>query len=170
MSAGLPAKNRRMALMELMILHPELSGKEIGAMVQLSKSRTSAIMHDPMFVLAFEKYREQHSNKVSDLRAELDNQIKEATRSAIKASVDIIEDSNKEAPLPIVVKQASISQILAQGHAKAIERSAHMDIPIPQELIRELLSVSKEMLLPIIPVKRLEKIREEADFIDVKEV
>ena len=170
MSAGLPAKNRRMALMELMILHPELSGKEIGAMVQLSKSRTSAIMHDPVFELAFEKYREQHSNKVSDLRAELDNQIKEATKSAIKASVDIIEDSNKEAPMPTVVKQASISQILAQGHAKAIERSAHMEIPIPQELIRELLSVSKEMLTPIVPVKRLEKIHEEADFIDAKEV
>lgn len=169
MGAGLPAKNRRMALMELMILHPELSGKELGAMVQLSKSRTSAIMHDPIFVLAFERYREQHSNKISDMRAELDNQIKEATQSAIQASVDIIEAKNKDA-VPIVVKQVSISQILAQGHAKAIERSAHMEIPVPQELIRELLSVSREMLTPIIPVKRLEKISEEADFIDAKEI
>lgn len=169
MGAGLPAKNRRMALMELMILHPELSGKEIGAMVQLSKSRTSAIMHDPVFELAFEKYREQHSNKVSDLRAELDNQIKEATKSAIKASKDIIEAPD-DSTMPTVVRQASISQILAQGHAKAIERSAHMEIPIPQDLIRELLSVSKEMLTPIIPVKRLEKIREEADVIDASEV
>ena len=160
MSAGLPAKNRRMALMELMILHPELSGKEIGAMVQLSKSRTSAIMHDPVFVLAFERYREQHSTKVSDLRAELDNQIKEATKSAIQASVDIIETKDKDV-VPTVVKQASISQILAQGHAKAIERSAHMDIPIPQDLIRELVSVSKDMWTPIVPVKRLEKIRED---------
>jgi hypothetical protein len=155
-----------MALMELMILHPELPGKEIGAMVQLSKSRTSAIMHDPVFVLALEKYREQHSDKVSDLRAELDNQIKDATRSAIQASKEIIEHKGDD--MPIVVKQASISQILAQGHAKAIERSAHMEIPVPQELIRELLSVSREMLTPLVPVKRLEKIHEEdSEIVDV---
>lgn len=165
MSAGLPAKNRRLALMDLMILHPELAGKELGAMLGLSKSRTSAIMHDPVFELAFEKYREQHSNKVSDIRAELDNQIKDATRSAIQASVDIIEHKGDD--MPIVVKQASISQILSQGHAKAIERSAHMAIPIPEELIRELLSVSRDMLTPIIPVKRLEKISEaENEIID----
>lgn len=169
MGTGVPTKNRRLALMDLMILHPDLSGKELGAMVGLSKSRTSAIMNDPVFKLAFDQYREQHSQKISDLRVELDNQIKDATRSAIQASVEIIEAKDKDA-IPIVVKQASISHILAQGHAKAIERKADVHMDIPQELIRELLSVSKDMLTPIIPVKRLERIQEEADFIDVKEV
>ena len=119
-------------------------------------------MNDPVFKLAFDGYRAQHSEKVSNLRAELDNSIKEATKSAIKASVNIIEAKD----VPAVIQQVSISQILAQGHAKAVERSAHMEIPVPPDMLRELMQVSREMLTPLVPVKRLEKVKEE-DVVDV---
>jgi hypothetical protein len=149
--------------MDLMILHPELGGKELGAMVGYSKSRTSAIMNDPVFQLALAQKREMQSEKVSDIRAELDTQIKEATKVAIRENVSIMEAKDT----PAVVKQVSISQILSQGHAKAIEKSAHMEIPVPPDMLRELMSAARELAAPVVPAKKLEKVHIEDDVVDM---
>ena len=163
MGEGQPAKNRQLALIDLMILHPELGGKELGAMVGYSKSRTSAIMNDPVFQLALAQKQAMQSEKVSDLRAEIDGQIKEATQVAIRETVSIMQAKDA----PTVIKQASISQILSQGHAKAIEKSAHMEIPVPPDMLRELMNAARELAAPVVPVKRLEKIHAEDDVVDV---
>ncbi len=163
MGEGVPAKNRRLALIDLMILHPDLGGKELGAMVGYSKSRTSAIMNDPVFTLALAQRQQEQSEKVSDLRVELDAQIKAATRVAIRETVGIME--SKDAPA--VIKQVSISHILSQGHAKAVERSAHMEIPVPPDMLRELMHAARELAAPVVPVKRLEKIKLDEDVVDV---
>jgi hypothetical protein len=160
----LTAKNRRLALMDLMLLHPDYSAMDLAGAIGLSKSRTSAILNDPVFKLAFEFYRNQYTNKLQNAQMEVDLAVKRVTKEAVEIARDIAKDDKH----PLVSRQDSIRDILSQGHAKAVEKSAHMEVNMSDQTLRELLELTKKAVAPPRKqVKTWEKPDEDSEIINV---
>lgn len=149
-------RNRHLAIMELLVAKPEADQNELAEELGMTPSRLSIIVNSPLFVYAFKEYRREHMAKVSDLAAE-------ATTAALTFSKEVIENKNVDIP----VRQASARDILSQGHARAIERKAtlNMDVPISQELLAGLGNVLGEIQKPFVPTRQLSvpALREEED-------
>jgi hypothetical protein len=76
-----------------------------------------------------------------------------ATTEAIKVSVEIMKDKGS----PAVIRQQSARDILAQGHAKAVEKRASLSLTgeVPAELLPRMEVIMKELDLPFAPKKLL---------------
>ena len=141
-------KLRHMAIMDALLAYPAKSHQELAKMLGYSESRFSTIINQPTFKLALAEYRRK-------FEAGLLQTIQDATAKAIKAAQEIIED--KAEPTP--VRQESIRDLLALGHAKAIERKATlaMEAQIPKEAFAALSGLVKELEQPFTPTKLLQK-------------
>lgn len=149
-------RNRHLAIMELMVARPSADQNDLAAELGYTPSRFSIIVNSPLFLYAFKEYRREHMAKVSDLAAE-------ATTVALTFSKEVIENENIDIP----VRQNSARDILAQGHAKAVERRANLnvDVPVPPELMAGLGTVLTEIQKPFVPTRQLSvpAFREEED-------
>jgi len=133
-------KSKHLFIMEAMMLAPELTQNELAERVGLSPNRLSAIINSDLFKLAFAEFRRRHQDTISEL-------IIDATADAIKFNRAII---NSEA-VDIPVRQMSAKQILDQGHAKAVDKTAAVQFhgELPADSVKKLLSVVDEVSQPL---------------------
>lgn len=141
-------RNRHLAIMEEMVASPNMSQGELAQKMGYTQSRLSIIVNSPLFKYAFEGYRRQHMEKVSDLVAE-------ATTAALKFCKEVVEQKGLEVPL----RQVSARDILNLGHAKAVEKSARLEIgaQVPAEMIEALRPVMEELKVPFAPKRFFQK-------------
>ena len=139
-------RNRHLAMMEELLANPEVSQNDLAQKLGLTPSRFSIIINSPLFQYAFKEYRRDHMEKISDLVAD-------ATTAAIKFSKDVIENQNVE----MATRQVSARDILSQGHAKAVEKRANLnlDVPVPVEALKGLDKVLAEVATPFKPTRSL---------------
>lgn len=139
-------RDRHLAIMEEMVKNPHLKQSELAKKVGYTDSRLSIIINSPLFIYAFREYRRVHMNKVSDLVAE-------ATAAALRFSKEVIEDKD----IDVVCRQESARDILDQGHAKAVERtaSANFEVQVPLEALGGLEKILAEMSQPFKPTRML---------------
>lgn len=137
-------KNRHFAIMDALIAYPSKTNKEHAEQLGYSEGRFSIITNSTLFRYAFAEYRRKFTD---DLR----EKVVEATLSAVRFSKEIIEDTNT----PTQLRQISARDILMQGHAKAVEKSARLnvDVEIPAELLTNLDAIKKEFEIPFTPKK-----------------
>jgi glucose-6-phosphate isomerase len=141
-------RNRHFAIMDALIVHPEWTQQMIAESLNYSEQHLSDIVNASLFKTAFREYRQKYEKALRE-------SIVEATQKAIKVSMEIMENKNE----PAMVRQISVRDILAQGHAKAVEKSArlNMEMEIPSELLPRMEAFMKEVAAPFIPKKLLER-------------
>lgn len=141
-------RNRHLAIMEAMVTQPTLSQGQLAAQLGYSQSRLSIIINSPLFQYAFEAYRRKHMEKISDVVAD-------ATVAAVKFNKRVIENENVEIP----IKQVSARDILGLGHAKAVERSANLNVStqVPADLLESLRPLLEEVKQPFAPTRHFMK-------------
>ena len=141
-------RNKHFSIMDLIIAHPDWSQKEIAEALNYSESWLSAIVNSSLFKTAFAAYRRRYED---DLR----ETILKGTKAAIDVSVEIMQDKNN----PAVIRRQSARDILDQGHAADIAKSASLSLSaeVPAELLPRLDSLMKELDLPYSPKKMLDR-------------
>jgi hypothetical protein len=141
-------RNRHFALMDAMLAHPEWTQRQLGEALNYSESRVGDIVNSSLFKTAFSEYRAR-------FQKELQASIVEATLDAIQVSQEIIKDKGT----PTALRQVSISAILSQGHAKAMEKRANlnMEMEVPAELLPRMEEVMQELGRPRAPLKMMER-------------
>lgn len=139
-------RNRHLAIMEELVANPRMDQNEMAQRMGITPSRFSVIVNSPLFLYAFAEYRKTHMDKISDLAAE-------ATTVALRFSKEVVE--NKEVVIPI--RQVSARDILSQGHAKAVEKRAtlNVDVPLPPEALGRLEAILSEVAVPFKPTRTL---------------
>jgi DNA-binding MarR family transcriptional regulator len=150
-------RSRHMAIMDALVAYPAKTQKEIAELLGYSETGMSDIVNQPLFKMAFEKYRERYEKN-------LQQTIADVTVAALKVSQKIIEDEGEST----VNKQASIRDILSLGHAKAIDRRATLSIEgeIPKEAFAALTGLMKELEQPFSPTRLLTK--KDGDVVDAE--
>ena len=139
-------RNRHLAIMEQMVGNPQLNQDQMAQKLGYTSSRFSIIVNSALFQYAFAQYRKTHMDKISDLTAE-------ATTAALKFSKEIIENRNVD----VGCRQVSARDILSQGHAKAVERRANLNVgvPLPPDALGRLESILGEVSIPFKPTRTL---------------
>ena len=147
-------KNRHFALMDAMIAHPEWTQGQLGEAVNYSEGWIGDIINSSLFKTAFAEYRRRFQKQLTD-------SIVEATTAAIQVSREIMEDKGT----PTALRQASARDILAQGHAKAMEKRANlnMEMDVPAELLPRMEQIMEELGKPLAPIKQMERPEEHED-------
>ena len=137
-------RNRHFAVMDCLMAHPDWSQKEVAEALGYSESWLSQMVNSSLFQTAFKAYRRRYED---DLRAS----IVAGTLAAIKVSKEIMEDKQQ----PAVIRRQSAKDILDQGHAAAIQKTASLSLTgeIPAELLPRLDAVMKELDIPFVPKK-----------------
>lgn len=151
-------RNRHFGVMDVLIAHPEWTQKEVAEALGYSESWLSQMMNSSLFKTAFTAYRRRFEE---DLR----ESIVKATRAAIEVSLEIMQDKNS----PAVIRRQSAKDILDQGHAAAVSKSASLSLSaeVPAELLPRLDAVMKELDLPYAPKKLIERPDEPEKEIDI---
>jgi len=141
-------RNRHFAIMDTMIAHPSWTLGQVAESLNYNEKYLGEVTRSTLFQTAFKEYRRKYE-------AALRESIVEATKKAIATSVEIFEDRNK----PDSIRQVSIKDILDQGHAKAIDKKAslNMDMEIPAELLPRMEAFMKEATEPFVPKKIMER-------------
>lgn len=147
-------RSRHLSIMEVMLANPQMNQNEIAAMLNFTPSRLSIIVNSPLFVYAMEGYRRKHMDKLSDLVAE-------ATTEALKFSTGVLKNQNEATQL----RQTSARDILALGHAKAVEKTASLALSasVPPELLAALGPILEEIKQPFAPKRFFVKPPEKSD-------
>jgi DNA-binding MarR family transcriptional regulator len=147
-------KSRHFGIMDALIAYPSKTNRELAEQLGYSEGRFSAITNSSLFRYALAEYRRRFQD---DLR----EKIVEATLSAVKYSKEIVEDENT----PTQLRQVSARDILMQGHAKAVEKSARLnvDFEIPAALLTNLDAIKKEFEIPFTPKKLFSKPEEQVE-------
>jgi hypothetical protein len=140
--------------MDALIAYPNKTHRELSAELGYSEGRFSVVVNSSLFKYAFAEYRRKFQD---DLR----EKVVEATLSAVRFSKEIIEDTNT----PTQLRQVSARDILMQGHAKAVEKSARLnvDVEIPAALLTNLDAIKKEFEIPFTPKKLFSKPEEQLE-------
>ena len=141
-------RNKHFAIMDMLLAHPEWTQKEVAESLNYSESWLSSLVNSSLFQTAFRAYRQRYEE---DLRGS----IVAATTEAIKVSVEIMKDKGS----PAVIRQQSARDILAQGHAKAVEKRASLSLTgeVPAELLPRMEVIMKELDMPFVAKKLLER-------------
>jgi hypothetical protein len=139
-------RNRHFAIMDMLLAHPEWNQKDVAESLNYSESWLSSLVNSSLFQTAFRTYRQRYEEA-------LRGSIVAATTEAIKVSVEIMKDKGS----PAVIRQQSARDILAQGHAKAVEKRASLSLTgeVPAELLPRMEVIMKELDLPFAPKKLL---------------
>jgi len=142
---------RHLAIMDALMTNPRRTQKDIAAALGYSADRLSSIVNQPLFKMAFAEYRRKFEEGLRE-------KVTSATLKAVQLSEEIAEDKSEPTP----VRQESIKELLALGHAKAIERKATLAIgaELPKGAFEALAGLMKELEKPFEPTKRLEKAHE----------
>ncbi len=145
------------ALMDLMVLEGGLNDAELARRLGFNKQWVSKALKDSTFCSAFENYRKKMEDAVIEKKIDLLGLAVEVTQLALKKSKEILEKTDMETP--ISVKQVTIKDVLAQGHAKAVERKAEIQMrgEITPEMLQGLVTAAQEFQIPFVPVKRLKR-------------
>jgi transcriptional regulator with XRE-family HTH domain len=137
-------RNRHFAVMDCLMAHPDWTQKEVAEALGYSESWLSQMVNSSLFQTAFKADRKRYED---DLRAS----ILAGTKDAIKVSREIMNDANQ----PAVIRRQSAKDILDQGHAAAIQKSASLSLSaeVPAELLPRLDAIMKELDVPFAPKK-----------------
>lgn len=150
---------RHHILIETMIRYPADTQQQIAIRAGYSPGNIRKLQRNPIFMTEYNRRKEM-------VDADIRKAIVDATVSAIKFSRNVIEDPEQPVPL----RQESARDILVQGHAKAVEKSASLriDAEFPKEAFSMLAGIAKELQLPMTPVKRLSRPIGEEEPIEVE--
>ncbi len=142
-------RNRHIAIMELMLAHPEMSQNEMAERLHLTPSRFSIIVNSSLFKLAFERFRGRYQEVLQDKVADLTIEAAEATRVALQTSVEIMQDKAS----PVIIRQSSVKDILDLGHAKAIEKRAQLNanMDVSADALKALGELAASLSVPFTP-------------------
>lgn len=146
---------KHIGIIDVMLVSPNLNHTQIAKMAGVSRTTISHLVNSALFQEEYDRRREKHEREMSRVLA---HKIVSATVDAVEKSREII--NGEEIPIPII--QASIRDILDQGHAKAIERKASVSAVVPLELLAGLRSIAEEVAIPF-ESKRLLKPKEVTD-------
>jgi len=145
---------RHLAIMEMMLVHPDWDQNRLSAELNYTPSRLSIIINAPLFKLAFAEFRKTYRDKLTDL-------ILEATDSAIRFEKDVVENDKVD----LSMRHVAAKTILEQGHVKATERKASLELNtnVPMEDLKGLVGLLEESRLPVImtrPIRRATELKE----------
>lgn len=142
---------RHMAIMELMLVHPDWDQNTLAAELNYTPSRFSIIVNSPLFKLAFESFRKTYRDKLTDL-------ILEATDSAVRFEKDVIENPS----IDLSLRHVAAKTILEQGHVKATERRATVGLTadIPLEELKALTGLIEEAKMPFVMTRQVKRATE----------
>lgn len=150
---------RHYVLMETMLRFPQWTQEMVANSCAYSTVQLRQIIKHPVF-------QKEYLQRKTEIEQDIRKAIVDATVSAIQFSRGVVEDQNH--PLPL--RQESARDILVQGHAKAVEKSAslRLDANLPPEAFAALAGIAKELQIPMKPVKQLEKPPEEEEPIEIE--
>ena len=138
---------RHLRIMDLMLAAPHMSQNEMAEELGMTASRFSIIVNSPLFKLAFSEYEKQHRAKLSDVVMEATLEAIQFSRAVIRGEVPTSSGETvcvEEVP----IRQMSARDILAQGHAKAVERQAKLNVDISSEDMKWIGQVVQEASKP----------------------
>ena len=147
--------HRQIALMKAMLLYPLHTEFDLGNMVGCSAATVRKWKKNPTFRQEFAKYSAEELQNARTSRKTLDDKILRATGVAVDKAMDFME-ADEGRPVPIEIQLDAIKAILAQGHVKAVERSAHLSasVELPPEALSSLLEGMREFDKAFVPSKR----------------
>ena len=163
--------HRQITLMKAMLLYPLHTEYELGNMVGCSAQTIRKWKKDPVFKQEFAKYSSQELENARTTRQKLNDHALKTTEKAL-VWVDSVMESSEMAPVPLEIQLDAVKAILSQGHAKAIERSAHLaaSVELPPEALAGLLEGIREFEKPFVPSKRLQQIEGDGLYVEAEPV
>ncbi len=163
--------HRQVALMKAMLLYPLSTEYDLGNMIGCSAATIKKWKKDPVFKQEFAKYSSQELTKAQATRKSIDDHALQATEKAL-TWVDDHMKSTEEAPIPLEIQLDTVKTILAQGHAKAVDRSAHLSasVELPPEALSALLDGLRDYEKPFLPSKRLKQIEGDGVYVEAEPV
>ena len=150
---------RHHVVIETMIRFPQWTQAMVANSCAYSPGQIRQLQRHPLFQAEYQRRKDA-------VEQDIRKAIVDATVSAIQFSRGVVEDMNH--PLPL--RQESARDILVQGHAKAVEKSAslRLEANLPPEAFAALAGIAKELQIPMKMMKQLERPSGEEEPIEVE--
>jgi len=141
-------------LLEHRAAHPMETIAEVAEHFGYSEGAMGRIVNSELFMMALYGLQQKAMTKIENKLARLKEKAEEATGEAIDFNKEVLKAAH-----PVDIKQESSKQILALGHAKAVEKHESKNLTavanLPQDVVAQLLQAAQRLSVPFTPTRPL---------------